>query len=138
MKQPKTINGEPIQDLKLRALTILSRHVGKNRAIPMRQLHEAIFGMIETGRDAHGAMRATRTLIKCLKDDGVNINGNQSPATGGYFMSNSDSEESDSIQKDIKLAKYHLWRAYSRKRRSMAALTGQLMLELRKEMGNEQ
>lgn len=77
-------------ELKNRLLAVLTRHIGKNRAIGMARLYEEVFG--EAWSDKINDTRKLRSLITELRKEGVPICSTPSQTGGGYYLASAGSE----------------------------------------------
>lgn len=77
-------------ELKNRLLAVLTRHIGKSRAIGMARLYEEVFG--EAWSDKINDTRKLRSLITELRKEGVPICSTTLQTGGGYYLASAGSE----------------------------------------------
>ena len=75
---------------KVDVLMVLSRHIGKEKAIGMGELYEMVFG--ETWENRINDTRKLRYIITDLRSDGVPICSVSDRNGGGYFLASAGSE----------------------------------------------
>ena len=115
---------------KLKLLQILSRHVGRNRAISMPRLYEMVFD--KPYNDKVSDTRPIRRLVTELRFEGVPILSTTSSAGGGYYLASAGSELDEYLAKLRKRALKILAMEAKIRKISLPELVGQLQLDLRR------
>jgi hypothetical protein len=77
-------------EAKSRVLTILSRHVGIEKAVGMGELYERVYG--ENWQNRINDTRRLRSLITELRYDGTLIGETRTRQGGGYYLARSSHE----------------------------------------------
>jgi hypothetical protein len=90
LEATKTEEINIINIYKVEILTVLSRHIGKERAIGMAELHEEAFG--EPWENRINDTRKLRKIVTLLRKDGVAICSDSSNQGGGYYLASAGSE----------------------------------------------
>ena len=126
----KKVLGFDWEVAKSRALTVVTRHIGKANAIGAGEYFREVFEQDYKGNKITGT-RPLRDLIEALRyDDGVFIAFNRSSTNPGYYLPNSDSERREFTRSaEIELKKRIAGRA-ALNRLNAAAYAGQLALEM--------
>lgn len=114
---------------KLTVLGILSRHVGREKAIGMGELYEETFG--EPWHHRINDTRELRRIITELRDDGTPICSVSSPSSPGYYLAAAGSEERNYIDRLKGQAIRKLTRAAKIEKISLPELLGQMSLNLK-------
>lgn len=110
-------------------LAVLSRHVGRHRAVGMDVLYESVFG--ETAGSKINGTRALRKMITSLRQSGVPIASCSSRDGGGYYLAAAGSELEDYLRR-LRARAVRALALESRIRNiSLDELVGQVQLNLR-------
>jgi len=116
---------------KLVLLGILSRHVGREKAIGMGELYEEVFD--RPWRNRINDTRALRTLIQELRKEGVAICSACAYAGGGYYLAAAGSEMEDYLSRLRSRALRALALEARLRRITLPELLGQMQLNLAPE-----
>jgi hypothetical protein len=114
---------------KTRLTTILTHHIGRAKMIGMGELFTAVFG--ETYTDKINHTRALRDLIDDLQRiEAMPIVSVKAPTGGGYFLASAGSEM-DAYCRGLRIsALKKLQKEAQLRKTSLAALLGQIQLNL--------
>jgi len=119
---------ESISELRARLLEVLSGHVGRENAIGMAELYEAVYGEPWTNRI--NDTRALRHLVTLLRRRGVKICSVSKTAGGGYYLASAGSELKDYVERLKAQGLRKLAQAARIQNVSLPELLGQLRLNL--------
>lgn len=128
MKPILTEETNIINAYKVAILTVLSRHVGKEKAIGMAELHEEAFR--EPWEHRINDTRKLRRIITLLRKDGVAICSDSSQHGGGYYLASAGSELEHYLGNLRKRALTVLWMESKIRRVGLAELLGQMQMNL--------
>ena len=78
------------ENLEARLLAVMTRHVGRSRAIGMDRLHAEVYG--DDPKSKINGTRGLRKIITRLRAEGVPILSVSSTAGGGYYLASAGSE----------------------------------------------
>ena len=112
-----------------RLMTILARHVGREKAIDAGVLHEQVFG--QEVRHKINDTRALRQLITELRRQGVPIGSISSKDGGGYYLMAAGSEMEDYCARIRRRALRALAMEAKLRNLGLPDLVGQIHLNLR-------
>jgi len=115
--------------LKAKVLGILTRHVGREKAIGMGELYERVYGKPWSHRI--NDTRGLRYLITELRYEGYLIGETRSRAGGGYYLARSESELEEFFSRRTQEALKKLKMVSCMKNLGLGEFLGQLSLELR-------
>lgn len=116
-------------ELKAKVLTILTHHVGRERAIGMGELYSRATGEPWTHRINH--TRALRKAITELRYEGALIGETRAQSGGGYYLARTVGELTDYFERRTHEALKKLRMVSVMKRCSMEELLGQMLLNLK-------
>jgi len=111
-----------------RILGILSRHIGRERAIDMGALYSQVFGKEYANKISD--TRDLRKVVTILRQDGVPICSVSSPNGGGYYLAGAGSELEDYLGRIRRRALKSLWMESRVRRIGLAELLGQMQMNL--------
>lgn len=112
-----------------RLLGILTRHVGREKAIGMGELYERVYG--EPWENRINDTRELRRLITELRYDGALIGESRGRTGGGYYLARSTSELSDFLDRRKREALKKLKMIAAMRGQGLDELLGQMQLALR-------
>ncbi len=118
-----------LEPYKGKALALLTRHIGRQRAVGMGELYEAIFGRPWTNRQ--NDTRDVRALIDSLRREGVPIGSVNDQSGGGYYLMGAESEVADYCRRLRRQALKKLALEARLRSLSLPDLLGQIALNLR-------
>lgn len=113
---------------KAKALAILTRHIGEEKAIDMGELYRRVYD-----RDWKNKINDTRKLRKIITDlryEGSLIGETRSRSTGGYYLARSASELNEFFDRRIHEALKKLRMISSMKKIGLDEMMGQMALNL--------
>ncbi|MBI4621069.1 MAG: hypothetical protein HY739_13060 [Desulfobacterales bacterium] len=113
---------------KVAILTILSRHIGKEKAIGMAELYQEAFG--KSWEHRINDTRLLRTVITLLRKDGVAICSDSSQHGGGYYLASAGSELEDYLGRIRQRALKALSMESRIRRIGIAELLGQMQMNI--------
>jgi len=116
-------------EAKMRLLTILTRHVGREKAIDMGELFTRVFE--RSWRNKHGDSRILRRLIHELRMNGALIGSSRSANGGGYYQARSTSEIADFLDGQKSEAIRKLVLVAAMKKIGLPELMGQMAMSLK-------
>ena len=114
--------------LKTNVLGILTRHIGKEKAIGMGELYKRVYG--KPWENRINDTRALRRLITELRYEGYLIGEVRSRTGGGYYLARSESELEDFFGRRTQEALRKLKMVSCMKNLGLAEFLGQLSLDL--------
>ena len=114
---------------KYRALAILTRHSGEEKAIDMGELYRRVFGK-DWGHKINDT-RALRTIITDLRFEGCLIGEKRSKNAGGYYLARSASELNEFFDRRVHEALKKLKMISCMKNIGLAEMLGQMSLSLK-------
>lgn len=117
-----------IEDIKSKAVMILTRHVGRSQAINMGDLYQEIYGA--PWRNRHHDTRRIRTAIRELRNEGVPVISSTSPTSPGYWLASAGTELDEYCSRFKAEALKKLGIVAKLRRKAMPELLGQLQMEL--------
>jgi hypothetical protein len=122
---------------KSKALAILTRHIGEEKAIDMGELYRRVYG--KEWKHKINDTRKLRTLITKLRYEGCLIGSTRSQCGGGYYIARSASELNEFFERRTHEALKILSLISSMKHMGLDEMLGQMALNLRarKEHGNK-
>jgi hypothetical protein len=115
-------------EAKVKILTIMSRHMGMEKAIGMGELHEQVFG--EPWRNRINDTRMIRALITELRYNGALIGEVRTREGGGYYQARSSHELSQFFSRRKKEALKKFDMIAKMQKISLDELLGQMRLNL--------
>jgi len=118
-----------VAELRARLWEVLSEHVGRENAIGMGELYEAVYG--EKWRHRINDTRALRYLITDLREQGKPICSVALRDGGGYYIPAVGSERRAYIERLKRQGLRKLRRAAIIEKRSLPELLGQMALNLK-------
>lgn len=113
---------------KVEILTVLSRHIGKERAIGMAELHKEAFR--EPWEHRINDTRKLRKIITLLRRDGVPVCSNSEKSGGGYYLASAGSELEDYLVRLRRRALKALSMESQIRRIGLPELLGQMQMNL--------
>jgi len=120
---------------KAKALAILTRHIGEEKAIDMGELYRRVFD--KDWNHKINDTRKLRTLITMLRYEGCLIGSTRSKRGGGYYIARSASELNEFFDRRKHEALKILKLVSSMKGMGLDEMLGQMALNLRTgETGN--
>jgi hypothetical protein len=114
--------------IRSKIFSILTRHIGKEKAIGMAELFEQVFG--EQWEHRINDTRAIRDYIEALRDEGQIIGSNRSPRNPGYYLARSVFEANEIIRKYDREGIGKLKKAAAMRKISLPEYLGQLQMGL--------
>ncbi len=109
-------------------LSILTRHVGIEKAIGMGELYERVYG--RPWKNRINDTRALRSLITELRYEGALIGETRSKSGGGYYLARSAHEMAGFFRKRKREALQKLYMISRMQNVGLAELLGQMQLSL--------
>jgi len=125
--KPKKVNQE---QYKAKALAILTRHIGEEKAIDMGELYRRVYG--KDWNHKINDTRKLRTLITRLRYEGCLIGSTRSQHGGGYYIARSASELNEFFDRRTHEALKILNLVSNMKHIGVDEMLGQMVLNLRK------
>jgi len=123
------------EQYKARALAILTRHIGEEKAIDMGELYRRVYD--REWKNKINDTRKLRTLITTLRYEGCLIGSTRSKRGGGYYIARSSSELNDFFDRRTHEALKILGLVSNMKHIGLGEMLGQMALNLRTgETGN--
>jgi len=116
------------QKAKGRVLMILTRHVGREKAIGMGELYEQVYG--ERWHNRINDTRELRRVITELRYEGSLIGETRSKSGGGYYLARSVSELNSFFDKRKREALKKLDLISKMKKIGLPELMGQMIMNL--------
>jgi len=123
-----------IQQMKMKALSLMTDHIGSINAIGMAELFEQVTG--ETWKNRINDTRLLRYIITELRHEGRRICSSPSKNGGGYYLAAAGSELADYLRKNKIRALRLLAMNAKIKKVNLPNYLGQIKLEL--EDGHEE
>jgi len=116
---------------KARLLAVLSRHIGKARAISMAELYRLVFE--KEPKDKITGTREIRQIITELRKEGVPICSSTEQTGGGYYLASVGSDLEVYCKKLRQRALRALAMEAKLRRLTLPQLIGQIQLNLTRE-----
>lgn len=116
---------------RARLLAVMTRHVGRSRAIGMGELYSLVFG--EDWRNRINDTRRLRRLISQARRTGVPICSLSSSQRPGYYLAAAGSEMQDYTERLIKQGLRKLVQAAVLQKKTLPELLGQMTMEMGRE-----
>jgi len=113
---------------KFAILAVLSRHIGREKAIDMGALYSSVFG-----KDWQNKISDTRTLrkiITILRKEGVPICSTPAKNSGGYYIAAAGSELEDYLARLRRRSLTALWMESRIRRIGLPEMLGQMLMNL--------
>lgn len=123
------------EEARARLMETLSRHVGKENAIGMDELHERVFG--EKIYHKINDTRDLRTLITALRRKGIPIGSTSSQTGGGYYLVRAGSELDEYCSRLHSRALSALVLEARLRKQALPELLGQMQMNLQEKESNE-
>ena len=114
---------------KARALAILTRHIGEEKAIDMGELYRRVFD--KDWNHKINDTRPLRNIITILRNEGCLIGDTRSSKGGGYFIARSVSELNEFFDRRTHEALKKLRMVSNMKKIGLAEMLGQMALNLK-------
>lgn len=124
------MNSSEMTTYKMRALDVLTRHMGKERAIGAAELYEKVFPDAPPWKDKITSTRPLRRVIQALREGGTPICSTRSNDAGGYYLPATASELEDYLQREHNRAVRILARIARARQTTLPALLGQMQMQL--------
>ncbi|PKN67165.1 MAG: hypothetical protein CVU57_04230 [Deltaproteobacteria bacterium HGW-Deltaproteobacteria-15] len=115
--------------LKYRVLSILNRHIGKEKAIDMGELYERVYE--QTYKHKINDTRPLRTIITMLRKEGNLICSTRSKTGGGYYLPRSGHEFNQLADRILSEGIKKIQIVARMKQVGLAELLGQMALNLK-------
>ncbi|MFH2011700.1 MAG: hypothetical protein ABIJ37_03195 [Pseudomonadota bacterium] len=113
---------------KVAVLSVLSSHIGREKAIDMGDLYSQVFGKDYSNKISD--TRGLRSVITLLRKDGVPICSTTSKNGGGYYLAGAGSELEDYLSRIRRRALKALWMESKIRKIGLAELLGQMQMNL--------
>lgn len=114
---------------KAKALAILTRHIGEERAIDMGELYRRVYD--RDWKHKINDTRPLRTIITTLRYEGCLIGDTRKTTGGGYYLARSASELNEFFDRRIHEALKKLTMISNMKNIGLDEMLGQMALNLR-------
>ena len=124
----KTMEINTMNANKFAILAVLSRHIGREKAIDMGALYSSVFG-----KDWQNKISDTRTLrkiITILRKEGVPICSTSAKNGGGYYIAAAGSELEDYLARLRRRSLTALWMESRIRRIGLPEMLGQMQMNL--------
>ena len=115
---------------KAKALAILTRHIGEEKAIDMGELYRRVYD--RDWKNKINDTRKLRTLITKLRYEGCLIGSTRSQRGGGYYIARSSSELNEFFDRRTHEALKILKLVSNMKHIGLGEMLGQMALNLRR------
>lgn len=117
---------------KMRALDVLTRHMGKEKAIGAAELYEKVFPDAPPWKDKITSTRPLRRVIEALREGGTPICSTRSREDGGYYLPATASELDDYLRRERVRALKILSRIAKTKQTTLPELLGQMQIDMQR------
>lgn len=120
---------------KAKALAILTRHIGEEKAIDMGELYRRVYD--RDWKNKINDTRPLRNIITELRNEGCLIGDTRKRSRGGYYIARSASELNEFFDRRIQEALKKLKMVSNMKHIGLDEMLGQMALNLRRSEGEK-